>query len=173
MIGDGAVGWGLTVKCALVSPAYPSDPTTMRSRSRQCHTSGRGSARAVRGRMKTLTLLLLAVTTMPVFSQSDEPAKVLFDASTRDEQAGKLDRAKLTLLTLAGTYTEHPLAAKARAEIGAIYLFKEAQSQVQAGQPTVAYGAFRTLIRVYPESPLAKLADETARTLGVPADPRK
>jgi outer membrane protein assembly factor BamD (BamD/ComL family) len=123
--------------------------------------------------MKTLTLLLLAVAAMPVFSQSDEPAKVLFDAGTRDEQAGKLDRARLTLLTLAGTYTEHPLATKARAEIGAIYLFKEAQSQVQAGQPTVAYGTFRTLIRVYPESPLAKLADETAKSLGVPADPRK
>jgi TolA-binding protein len=108
-----------------------------------------------------------------VFSQNDDPAKVLFDLGTRDEQAGRLDRAKLTLLTLAGTYTEHPLTTKARTEIGAIYLFKEAQSQVTAGQTETAYGTFRTLIRVYPESPLAKLADETAKSLGVPADPRK
>jgi hypothetical protein len=37
----------------------------------------------------------------------------------------------------------------------------------------VAYGAFRTLISVYPESPLAKLADETAKSLRVPLEPRK
>jgi outer membrane protein assembly factor BamD (BamD/ComL family) len=123
--------------------------------------------------MKTLILLLLVVAAIPVYSQSDDPAKVLFDAGTRDEQVGKLDRAKLTLLTLAGAYTEHPLASRARAEIGAIYLFKEAQSQVQAGQPTAAYGTLRTLIRVYPESPLAELADETPKSLGVRADPRK
>jgi outer membrane protein assembly factor BamD (BamD/ComL family) len=123
--------------------------------------------------MKTLTLVLLVMSAIPAFSQNDDPAKVLFDVGARDEQAGKLDRAKLTLLTLAGTYTEHPLAIKARAEIGAIYLFKEAQSQVQAGQPRAAYEAFRTLMRVYPESPLAKLAGETAKSLGAPADPRK
>jgi outer membrane protein assembly factor BamD (BamD/ComL family) len=123
--------------------------------------------------METLTLSLVLVAAIPVFSQNDDPAKVLFDLGTRDEQAGRLDRAKLTLLTLAGTYTEHPLTAKARTEIGAIYLFKEAQSQVTAGQTETAYGTFRTLIRVYPESPLAKLADETAKSLGVPADPRK
>ena len=121
--------------------------------------------------MKTFLLLLAAA--IPVFSQSEDPAKMLLDASIRDEQVGKLDRAKLTLLTLAGTYTGHPLATSARAEIGAIYLFKEAQSQVQAGQRTAAYGTFRTLIRVYPESPLAKLADEMAKSLGVPLELRK
>jgi hypothetical protein len=123
--------------------------------------------------MKTLTLLLLLVAVVPAFSQSADPAKVLFDVGTRDEQAGKLDRAKLTLLTLAGTYTEHPLANQARAEIGAIYLFKEAQLQVIAGQPAAAYSTFRMLMRVYPESPLAKLANETAKSLGVPPDARK
>jgi outer membrane protein assembly factor BamD (BamD/ComL family) len=123
--------------------------------------------------MKTFILVLLAMAAIPVFSQSDDPAKVLFDAGTRDEQVGRLARAKLTLLTLAATYPEHPLTTRARAEIGAIYLFKEAQSQIQAGQPTAAYGAFRTLIRVYPDSPLAKLADETAKSLGVPSDARK
>jgi len=121
--------------------------------------------------MKTLTLMLL-VASIPVFSQSD-PAKVLFEAGIRDEQAGKLDRAKLTFLTLAGTYAEHPLTTKAKAEIGAIYLFKEAQSQVQAGKTGDAGGAFRTLIQVYPESPLAKLAYETAKSLGLSAEPPK
>lgn len=87
--------------------------------------------------MKTLTLMLLVVASVPVFSQSDNPAKALFDAGIRDEQAGKLDRAKLTFLTLAGTYAGHPLTTKAKAEIGAIYLFKEAQSQVQAGKPAM------------------------------------
>jgi outer membrane protein assembly factor BamD (BamD/ComL family) len=116
--------------------------------------------------------MLLVVAYIPVFSQSD-PAKVLFDAGIRDEQAGKLDRAKLTFLTLAGTYAEHPLTTKAKAEIGAIYLFKEAQSQVQAGKTRDAGGAFRTLIQVYPESPLAKLAYETAKSLGLSAEPPK
>jgi TolA-binding protein len=122
--------------------------------------------------MKALTLLLLLVASIPVFSQSD-PAKVLFDGGSRDEQAGKLDRAKLTLLTLAATYPENPLAAKAKTEIGAIYLFKEAQSQVQAGQPRTAYSIFHTLMTVYPESLLAKLAEDTAKSLGLPAEPPK
>lgn len=123
--------------------------------------------------MKTLTLMLLVVASIPVFSQNDNPAKALFDAGIRDEQAGKLDRAKLTFLTLAGTYTGDPLTTKAKAELGAISLFKEAQSQVQAGKTGDAEGAFRTLIRVYPESPLAKLAYETAKSLGLSAEPPK
>jgi outer membrane protein assembly factor BamD (BamD/ComL family) len=122
--------------------------------------------------MRTLTLLLLLVAAVPVFSQSD-PAKVLFDTGTRDEQAGKLDRAKLSLLTLAATYAEHPLTARAKVEIGAIYLFKDAQSQVQAGQLRAAYRTFHTVMAVYPESPLAKLANETAESLGLPAEPPK
>jgi|SRR5580658_1913517 outer membrane protein assembly factor BamD (BamD/ComL family) len=123
--------------------------------------------------MKTLTLMLLAMAATPVFSQNGDPATVLFDAGIRAEQAGKLDRAKLTLLTLASTYAEDPLATKAKAEIGAIYLFKEAQSLVQAGKARNAYGAFHTLMRVYPESPLAKLADETAKSLGLSGEPPK
>ncbi len=110
---------------------------------------------------------------MPVRPQDNDPARVLYDQSTRDEQAGRLDKANLILLTLAGTYTEHPLASKARSEIGAIYLFKEAESQIQAGQPAAAYGTFRTLMRVYPESPLVKQADETARSLGIAPNVRK
>jgi outer membrane protein assembly factor BamD (BamD/ComL family) len=132
--------------------------------------------------MRTLTLPLL-LAAVPMFSQSmssqsmssqtNDPAKVLFDVGTRDEQAGKLDRAKLSLPTLAATYAESPLTARAKVEIGAIYLFKEAQSQVQAGQLRAAYGAFHTLMAVYPESPLARLADETAKSLGLPAEPPK
>ncbi len=123
------------------------------------------------GVMKTVTLLLL-LAAAPVFSQANDPQKILFDTGSRDEEAGKLDAAKLIFLTLAATYAEQPLTSKAREEIGAIYLFKEAQSQIQAGQNRPAYMTFRTLMRVYPDSPLAKLADTTAKTLGIPPDPR-
>jgi outer membrane protein assembly factor BamD (BamD/ComL family) len=123
--------------------------------------------------MKTLSLLPLLLAAVPLFAQPDDPAKVLFDLGTRDEQTGRVDRAKLTLLTLASTYQGNPLADKAKVELGAIFLYLEAQSQIRAGQNTTAYGTLRTLLRVYPESPLAKRADDTARSLGIPADPRK
>jgi outer membrane protein assembly factor BamD (BamD/ComL family) len=123
--------------------------------------------------MKALSLLLLLISAVSVFGQASDPGKTLFDTGTRDEQVGRLDRAKLTLLTMAATYPDHPLTSKAKVEIGAIYMFLEAQAQVQAGKISDGYGTFRTLMRVYPESPLAKLADETVKSLGIPADPRR
>jgi outer membrane protein assembly factor BamD (BamD/ComL family) len=120
--------------------------------------------------MKKLMLILplLAAWTAPVFSQTAEPAKILFDAGVRAEQAGRVDRAKLTFLTLAATYTTDPWAAKAKVEIGAIYLFMDAQARVSAGQTRAAYDAFHTVMTIYPESPLAQLADEAAKSLGIP-----
>jgi hypothetical protein len=46
-----------------------------------------------------------------VFAQPEDPPKILFDYGVRDEQSGRLDRAKLVLLTLARTYHDSPLAA--------------------------------------------------------------
>ena len=123
--------------------------------------------------MKTLFFPLLVLAAIPTFGQSVDPAKVLFDVGTRDEQAGRPERAKLALLTLASTYQGHPLADRARVEIGAIYLFLEAQAQVQSGNRQDGYATYRAILRVYPESPLAKLADDAARSLGIPADPRR
>ena len=120
---------------------------------------------------RSFVLLCAAV---PVFSQVPaDPDRVLFDLGTRAEAAGRLERAKLTLVTLASTYTGSPLADKARAELGAIYMFLEAQDKVRSGETQAAYETFRTLMRVYPESPLAKRADETSKSLGIPADPRR
>jgi TolA-binding protein len=123
--------------------------------------------------MKTFSFLFVLVAAIPMLGQSSDPAKVLFDLGTRDEQAGRPERAKLTFLTLAATYLDDPLAEKAKVEIGAIYLFLEAQAQVNSGKTRDGYKTFRTVMRVYPESPLAKLADETAKSLGIPADPRR
>jgi outer membrane protein assembly factor BamD (BamD/ComL family) len=120
-----------------------------------------------------ISLLLLFLAAIPTFGQAVDPAKVLFDVGTREEQAGRPERAKLALLTLASTYQSHPLADRAKVEIGAIYLFLEAQAQVQSGKTQDGYATFRTILRVYPESPLAKLADEAAKSLGIPADPRR
>ncbi len=123
--------------------------------------------------MMRLSLVLFLLAAIPTFGQSVDPAKVLFDAGVRDEQAGRPERAKLALLTLASTYQGHPLADRAKIEIGAIYLFLEAQAQVQSGKTQDGYAAYRTILRVYPESPLAKLADEAAKSLGIPANPRR
>jgi hypothetical protein len=122
--------------------------------------------------MKILSLLLLSLAAIPTFAQSVDPAKALFDLGTRVEQEGKVESAKLILLTLASTY-EGPLAERAKTEIGAVYMFLEAQSQVQSGKTLDGYATFRKILRVYPESPLAKVADEAAKALGIPADPRR
>jgi hypothetical protein len=84
-----------------------------------------------------------------------------------------LDQAKLILVTLASTYAGHPLAENAKTEIGALYMAREAQAQAREGKTAEGYATFRSLMRIYPDSPLAKLADEAARSLGVPPDPRR
>jgi hypothetical protein len=126
----------------------------------------------LRGVMKILSLLLLLLAAIPTFGQSVDPAKVLFDLGTQDEQAGRPENAKVILFTLASAY-EGPIADRAKIEIGAIYLFLEAQAQVQSGKTQDGYATYRTVLRLYPESPLAKLADAAAKSLGIPADPRR
>lgn len=135
-----------------------------------------GSVNAPAVRMHTLRFLILLCTAGPLFYQDlpsvGDPAQVLFNLGTKDETAGRLERAKLTFVTLASTYATSPLTAKVRVELGAIYMFMEGQTQVRTGKTQAAYDTFRTLMRVYPESPLAKLADQTAKTLGIPRNPR-
>ena len=123
--------------------------------------------------MKIFLALLLLAVAAPVFSQTDDPAKILYDSGTRDESAGRLDRAKLTLLTLAATYPESPFTAKVKVELGALYLLMEGRSQVQAGQTRAAAVTFRTVSEVYPESPLAKVAEHDAQALGIVLDPKR
>jgi outer membrane protein assembly factor BamD (BamD/ComL family) len=115
--------------------------------------------------MKIAGISLLLATALLVFAQKGDPATTLFDIGVQDEQSGRLDRAKLTLLTLASTYYDSPLAAKAKVEIGAIYLFAEAQTQMRSGQSHDAYNTFTIVTRVYPESALANLASAEMRNL--------
>lgn len=115
--------------------------------------------------MKTAAISLLLGTTFLVFAQQMDPPKILFDTGIRDEQSGRLDRAKLTLLTLASTYYDSTLATRAKVEIGAIYVFEEARAQMRSGQSRAAYNTFNTVTRVYPESALAKLASTEMRNL--------
>ena len=91
--------------------------------------------------------------------------QILFDTAARDELSGRLERAKLTLLQLASTYSESPLVAKAKVEIGAIYLLEEAQARVRSGQSRAAYDTFNVLVVVYPESVLAGVASAEMRNL--------
>jgi outer membrane protein assembly factor BamD (BamD/ComL family) len=118
--------------------------------------------------MRTLSLLLFLCAAIPALPQDNNPAQILYDSGTRDEAAGRVERAKVTLLTMVSTYPTDPLTVKAKVEIGAIYLFLEAQSYAKAGQTHAALVTFRTVATVYPESPLTKLADEEAKSLGAP-----
>jgi outer membrane protein assembly factor BamD (BamD/ComL family) len=115
--------------------------------------------------MKTIGISFLLGTALLAFAQKRDPATTLFDIGVQDEQSGRLDRAKLTLLTLASTYYESPLAGRAKVEIGAIYIFGEAQAQMRSGQLHDAYNKLNTVTRVYPESALAKLASAEMRNL--------
>jgi TolA-binding protein len=115
--------------------------------------------------MKIVGISLLLAAAFLAFAQKADPATTLFDIGVQDEQSGRLDRAKLTLLTLASTYYDSPPAAKAKVEIGAIYLFGEAQARMRSGQSHDAYNTFNIVTRVYPESALAKLASAEMRDL--------
>jgi outer membrane protein assembly factor BamD (BamD/ComL family) len=124
--------------------------------------------------MKILPLaLLLSAAAIPALTQPQQPDAVLYQMGLKDETAGRLDRARLTLVTLASTYTSSPLADKARIELGAIVLYQEAKAQEKAGRAQEAYSEYRTLMRAFPDSPVARLADESAKALGFPSDPRR
>ena len=130
--------------------------------------------------MRNLGPCFFLCAALPAFAQTPplnaapaDPAKVLLDFATKDEAAGRLEKAKLVLLTLASTYNVSLEATVARTEVGAIYMFWEAQAQAQSGKNQAAYDAYRTVVRVYPDSPLAKVADDASRSLGIPPKPRR
>jgi outer membrane protein assembly factor BamD (BamD/ComL family) len=137
---------------------------------------GFGTAPAKACHMRNSCRLLILCAAFPLLAQEAaqiDPGQVLFDLGSKSEAAGQLERAKVIFQTLAATYNEHPNTVKAKTELGAICLLMEAQSQTEAGKTQTAYTTFRTLMRVYPESPLAKLADASAKSLGIPPDPRR
>lgn len=115
--------------------------------------------------MKRLFVVLLLAGSTGALAQPAEPAQVLFDTAVHDEAQGRLDRARLTLVTLANTYANSPLAARARSEVFALDLFADAREKQQTGHAKAAFIAYRTVAQVYPESPLAKQAEASSREL--------
>jgi outer membrane protein assembly factor BamD (BamD/ComL family) len=85
-----------------------------------------------------------------------DPAQVLYDHGVLAEERGRPEDAKLIFRTLAGTY-EGAYADKAKVEIGALYIFEEAQDHLRAREFASAYDSYHFVARVYPDSPLAKL----------------
>ncbi len=114
--------------------------------------------------MKLLAFVLLTGAAAAV-AQSVDPSRTLLDAALQDEEQGRFDRARLTLRTLATTYSESPLASRARSEVFAIDLFEEGQSKLRQGHTKAAYVTFRTVAQVYPESPLARQAEVVSRVV--------
>lgn len=109
--------------------------------------------------MKTFLLLPFAaalVSAQP--GQTVFPEQSLYDVGVRAEQAGRVEQAKLVFLTLASTYDTSPFTTQAKVEIGALCLFAEAQTKLTADDRKAAFSTFATVARVYPKSPLAKLA---------------
>jgi hypothetical protein len=115
--------------------------------------------------MRRLFMVLLLAGAAGAFAQSAAPAQVLFDAAVRDEAHGRFERARLELVTLASTYSDSSLAARARSEVFALDLFLDAREKQQAGHAKAAFVAYRTVAQVYPESPLAQQAEATSRAL--------
>lgn len=89
--------------------------------------------------------------------------ETLYKTAVRHEKRGKLELARQNLLWLTNYYAESPLAVRARDEIGAIYLFEDAQARVRDGRYGSATVTFRTIAQVYPESPLARQAEAAGR----------
>jgi hypothetical protein len=119
--------------------------------------------------MKTLSMVLLLAASTGAYGQPADPAQKLFDTAVRDEAHGKFDQARLVLVTLATTYSDSPLAARARTEVFALDLFLDAREKQQTGHARSAFIAYRTVAQVYPESPLAQQAEATSRALEPPA----
>ena len=89
---------------------------------------------------------------------------MLFNTGLKDEDSGKLERARLTLQTLVNTYPDDPVAGDAKDEINAIELFEEGQERMRQGRYDAAEFTFHTLLSVYPKSQLAKQAEAAMRT---------
>lgn len=86
-------------------------------------------------------------------------AQVLFNTGVQDVEAGRLERARLTLQTLINTYPYDPLVPDAKAQIEAIKLYEEGQDRLRQGRFEAAEFTFQTLVSVYPESSLVTPAE--------------
>lgn len=91
-------------------------------------------------------------------------AQLLFNTGVKDEDSGKLERARLTLQTLVNTYPNDPLAADARDELNAMDLFAEGQERIRQGRYAAAEFTFQTLLNVYPKSQLTRQAEAAMRS---------
>jgi hypothetical protein len=118
-------------------------------------------------------ILLAAAPVIAGNAAAIDPAQILFDLGVKSEAAGNLDGAKAALVTLVSTYHGDPLAERAKSELAALCLYQEAQAEVRNGKPNDGYAAYRLVARAFPESPLAALANESAKSLGIPPDPRR
>jgi len=110
-------------------------------------------------------MVLLLAGAAGALAQPAAPDQVLFDAAVRDEAHGRFERARLELVTLASTYSDSSLAARARSEVFALDLLLDAREKQQAGHAKAAFVAYRTVAQVYPESPLAQQAEAASRAL--------
>ncbi|SPF56310.1 exported hypothetical protein [Candidatus Sulfopaludibacter sp. SbA4] len=125
--------------------------------------------------MTTLPKLLIFAA-VPIFAQTGEtidPARTLFETGAKQETAGNLDGAKTAFLVLASVYHGDPYAERAKSELAAICLFNEAEFEVRGGKLKDGYSTYRQVMRIFEASPLAKLADDRAKSLGIPPDPRR
>ncbi len=110
--------------------------------------------------MKTLSMLLLVAATAA--AEDGGFAARLWDSAIRSEETGNLDLARAALGVLAANGGS-PFAARARNELDAIDLYIEGHARLQAGKAESASITFRTLVQVYPESPLAARAETASR----------
>jgi outer membrane protein assembly factor BamD (BamD/ComL family) len=121
--------------------------------------------------MRTLAISIVLGSSLFLFGQTSSltmnPTQVLYDHGVLAEEQGRPEQAKLYFRTLAGTY-DGAFADKAKVEIGALYIFEEAQDHLRAGQLASAYDSYHFVARVYPESPLAKLCN--AEMAVIPVD---
>src|ERR1035437_4288829 len=115
--------------------------------------------------MRTLPILLLLGGAAFSQAQLADPPRTLYDTAIRDEDQGKFARARLVFQTLANTYRDSPLAARAKTEVDALDLFQEALVKLRTGHSDTAFVTIRTVAQVYPESPLAKQAEVVSRVV--------
>ena len=101
-----------------------------------------------------------------LLAQSMDPARTLFDAGVHNEQLGHMLQARLCFTTLVRTYNDGGESTiKAKSELGAVYIYEEAQSMQTKGDARGAYDTYLTVVRAWPESALAPLASAEMKAL--------
>jgi hypothetical protein len=114
---------------------------------------------------KICTVLLGAGAMAMAQDAGPQPDQVMFDAGLRFEAQQKPEKARLLLRTLALTFPESPLTARANKELAALTLFFAAQSDLANGRTKRAQITLQTLLRTYPSSPLGPQAEAAIRAI--------